>query len=196
MKNKLLNLYYRYREIIDYIFFGGLTTLVNIVVFFIFDSLLSWPYLVANAIAIVLSILFAYVTNKLFVFKTSSNDLKENIYEFIKFIGFRLLSGLADMFSMWVLVDLIFVDTNLAKLTQFIVVVLNYVFSKFYIFMKEETMSIREQKKPVRFETFFKYTVLFIECLLLYFPFFLFKERPLFGKGMASINITLFLESI
>src|SRR5690625_7141818 len=79
MKNKLLNLYYRYREIIDYIFFGGLTTLVNIVVFFIFDSLLSWPYLVANAIAIVLSILFAYVTNKLFVFKTSSNDLKENI---------------------------------------------------------------------------------------------------------------------
>ena len=136
MKNKLLNLYYRYREIIDYIFFGGLTTLVNIVVFFIFDSLLSWPYLVANAIAIVLSILFAYVTNKLFVFKTSSNDLKENIYEFIKFIGFCLLSGLADMFSMWVLVDLIFVDTNLAKLlTQFIVVVLNYVFSKFFIFL-------------------------------------------------------------
>ena len=136
MKNKLLNLYYRYREIIDYIFFGGLTTLVNIVVFFIFDSLLSWPYLVANAIAIVLSILFAYVTNKLFVFKTSSNDLKENIYEFIKFIGFRLLSGLADMFSMWVLVDLIFVDPNLAKLlTQFIVVVLNYVFSKFFIFL-------------------------------------------------------------
>src|SRR5690625_5394887 len=105
-------------------------------IFFIFDSLLSWPYLVANAIAIVLSILFAYVTNKLFVFKTSSNDLKENIYEFIKFIGFRLLSGLADMFSMWVLVDLIFVDTNLAKLlTQFIVVVLNYVFSKFFIFL-------------------------------------------------------------
>src|SRR5699024_9276773 len=174
MKNKLLNLYYRYREIIDYIFFGGLTTLVNIVVFFIFDSLLSWPYLVANAIAIVLSILFAYVTNKLFVFKTSSNDLKENIYEFIKFIGFRLLSGLADMFSMWVLVDLIFVDTNLAKLlTQFIVVVLHYVFSKFFIFLwKRETMSIREHITPFRFETFFKYTVLFIGMSLAIFSVF------------------------
>src|SRR5699024_8175933 len=116
MKNTLLILYYRYRSITESILSIGLTTCVNNIIFFIFDSLLSWPYLVANAIAIVLSILFAYVTNKLFVFKTSSNDLKENIYEFIKFIGFRLLSGLADMFSMWVLVDLIFVDTTLAKL--------------------------------------------------------------------------------
>lgn len=136
MKNNILKLYYRYREIIDYIFFGGLTTLVNIVVFFIFDTLLAWPYLVANAIAIILSILFAYITNKLFVFKTSTNSLKENIYEFVKFIGFRLLSGLADMLSMWILVDLIFINTNIAKLlTQFIVVVLNYIFSKFFIFL-------------------------------------------------------------
>lgn len=136
MKDKILDLYYQYREIIDYIFFGGLTTLVNIVVFFIFDTILGWPYLVANAIAIILSILFAYITNKLYVFKTSTNELRENIYEFIKFVGFRLLSGLADMASMWILVDLIFIDTNIAKLfTQFIVVVLNYVFSKFFIFL-------------------------------------------------------------
>lgn len=136
MKDKILDLYYQYREIIDYIFFGGLTTLVNIVVFFIFDTILGWPYLVANAIAIILSILFAYITNKLYVFKTSTNELRENIYEFIKFVGFRLLSGLADMTSMWILVDLIFIDTNIAKLfTQFIVVVLNYVFSKFFIFL-------------------------------------------------------------
>ena len=136
MKNKILTFYYRYREIIDYIFFGGLTTLVNIVVFFIFDTLFSWPYLIANALAIILSILFAYVTNKLFVFKTSSNRWSENIYEFIKFVGFRLLSGFADMLSMWVLVDLILVNTNIAKLlTQFIVVVLDYIFSKFFIFL-------------------------------------------------------------
>ena|SRR5699024_3664141 len=136
MKDKILDIYYQYREIIDYIFFGGLTTLVNIVVFFIFDTILGWPYLVANAIAIILSILFAYITNKLYVFKTSTNELRENIYEFIKFVGFRLLSGLADMASMWILVNLIFIDTNIAKLfTQFIVVVLNYVFSKFFIFL-------------------------------------------------------------
>ena len=130
-----MKLYNKYREIIDYIIFGGLTTMVNIVVFYIFDTLLGWPYLIANAVAIVLSILFAYITNKLFVFKTKDMTAKENIVEFLKFIGFRLVSGLADMAAMWLLVDLISIDTNIAKLlTQFIVVVLNYVFSKLFIF--------------------------------------------------------------
>ena len=131
----MMKLYNKYREIIDYIIFGGLTTLVNIVVFYIFDTLLGWPYLIANAVAIVLSILFAYITNKRFVFKTSDMTAQENIVEFLKFIGFRLVSGLADMATMLLLVDLISFDTNIAKLlTQFIVVVLNYVFSKLFIF--------------------------------------------------------------
>ena len=131
----MMTLYNKYREIIDYIIFGGLTTLVNIVVFYIFDTLLGWPYLIANAVAIVLSILFAYITNKRFVFKMSDMTAQENIVEFLKFIGFRLISGLADMATMWLLVDLISIDTNIAKLlTQFIVVVLNYVFSKLFIF--------------------------------------------------------------
>lgn len=130
-----MDLYKKYREIIDYIIFGGLTTLVNIVAFFIFETLLGWPYLIANAIAIVLSILFAYGTNKLFVFKTQDMTFRKNAIEFVKFIGFRLLTGLADMVAMWLLVDLISIDTNIAKLlTQFIVVVLNYVFSKLFIF--------------------------------------------------------------
>lgn len=131
----MMKLYNKYREVIDYIIFGGLTTLVNIVAFFIFDTLLSWPYLIANAIAIVVSILFAYFTNKLFVFRTKDLPLKENILEFARFIGFRLLSGVADMATMCILVDLLTLDTNSAKLlTQFIVVVLNYVFSKLFIF--------------------------------------------------------------
>ena len=131
----MMTFYKKYREVIDYIIFGGLTTLVNLIAFYIFDTLIGWPYLVANAIAIILSILFAYVTNKIFVFRTKELGAKENVLEFIKFIGFRGVSGLADMMTMWILVDLITVDTNIAKLlTQFIVVVLNYVFSKFFIF--------------------------------------------------------------
>lgn len=136
MKEKIINLYQRYREVIDYTIFGGLTTLVNIVAFYFFDTVLGWPYLIANAIAIILSILFAYVTNKLFVFKSDTADFRETALEFFRFIGFRLLSGVADMLAMWVLVDLITMDTNIAKfLTQFIVVVLNYIFSKFFIFL-------------------------------------------------------------
>lgn len=136
MKEKIINLYQRYREVIDYTIFGGLTTLVNIVAFYFFDTVLGWPYLIANAIAIILSILFAYVTNKLFVFKSDTADFRETALEFFRFIGFRLLSGVADMLAMWVLVDLVTMDTNIAKfLTQFIVVVLNYIFSKFFIFL-------------------------------------------------------------
>ena len=131
----MMKLYNKYREIIDYIIFGGLTTLVNIVAFFIFETLLDWPYLMGNAVAIVLSILFAYITNKLFVFRTSNMTFNENMIEFLKFIGFRLISGLADMVAMWLLVDLISIDTNIAKLlTQFIIVTLNYIFSKLFIF--------------------------------------------------------------
>jgi len=136
MKEKIIDLYQRYREVITYVFFGGLTTLVNIVAFFILDTGFGWPYLIANAAAIVLSILFAYVTNKLYVFKSDTQNARETIYEFFRFIGFRLVSGLADMATMWILVDLLIIDTSIAKLTtQFIVVVLNYVFSKFFIFL-------------------------------------------------------------
>ena len=136
MIKKIMDLYDNYQEMVNYVFFGGLTTLVNIIVFFLLDTGLGWPYLIANAIAIVVSILFAYVTNKIWVFQSKTENFQETFYEFTKFIGFRLLSGLADMATIWVLVDLLIIDSSISKLlTQFIVVVLNYVFSKFFIFL-------------------------------------------------------------
>lgn len=123
------------KEVLAYVFWGVMTTLVNLGLFFLLDTVLSIPYLVANAVAIVGSILFAYVVNKLFVFESKTASWQENIREFLSFIGFRLLSGLVDMLIMWLLVDFLTLDTNLAKLaTQFIIVVLNYIFSKFFIF--------------------------------------------------------------
>lgn len=127
----------RNQEILNYLIFGVLTTLVNIASFYILDRVLEWPYLWANALSIILSILFAYVTNKRFVFNSKTETLQAVVLEFISFLSFRLLSGAIDMVSMWLLVDIVTVDTLLAKLlTQFIVVVLNYVFSKFFVFKK------------------------------------------------------------
>lgn len=129
----------RYGEIINYLIFGVATTVVNIVVFFLFDTVLSIPYLIANAIAIILSILFAFFTNKKYVFKSQATSRQDSWEEFVRFVSFRVLSGLFDMLSMWILVDMLLFGTNLAKLlTQFIVVVLNYVFSKFFVFKQEE----------------------------------------------------------
>lgn len=125
------------KEILNYLIFGILTTLVNIASFYLFDRIFGWQYLWANAISIIVSILFAYVTNKLYVFNSQTDTFQKIFFEFISFVSFRLLSGAIDMISMWLLIDIIRVDTIRAKLlTQFVVVVLNYIFSKFFVFKK------------------------------------------------------------
>lgn len=132
---KLKELYQQYEEVVNYLIFGGLTTVMNIVVFFLFDTVFNIQYLVANAIAIIVSILFAYATNKKYVFKSETTTFQEGLKEFVLFVSFRFLSAVFDMLSMWLFVDGLQFNTNLAKiLTQFIVVIANYVFSKFFIF--------------------------------------------------------------
>ncbi|WP_052254870.1 GtrA family protein [Salinicoccus sp. YB14-2] len=123
------------QEIFKYILFGVLTTVVNIAVFFLFDTVLNFSYIIANAISIIAAILFAFFTNKKYVFKAKSQSWKLAFKEFYLFVGLRSVSGLFDMLSMWMLVDFMNLETNLSKiLTQFIIVVLNYIFSKLYIF--------------------------------------------------------------
>lgn len=135
--NWISKMYERYQELIDYIVFGAATTIVNIAVFFLLDTILSIPYLIANAAAIIISILFAFYTNKKYVFKSHAPTVKAAFREFYLFVGFRLVSGLLDMLSMWLLVDGLSMGTNTAKIvTQFIVVALNYLFSKFFVFKK------------------------------------------------------------
>lgn len=139
MFKKLDEAYHKYKEIIDYLIFGGFTTLVNVVVFFLFDTVIGLHYLMANAISIAVAILFAYYTNQKFVFRSRVDSFQERLREFGLFVILRLFSAVFDMLSMWVLVDLLEIDSTLAKLlTQFIVVVSNYVFSKFFIFKQKE----------------------------------------------------------
>ena len=132
---KIINLFKKYEEIIRYGFFGVLTTVVNFIVFYYFNSVLETSYIYANSLAIIISIIFAYVTNKKFVFKSQTHTFKQTFYEFLNFISLRLVSGIFDMVSMYLLIDGIGIDTNISKvLTPFIVVVSNYIFSKLFIF--------------------------------------------------------------
>lgn len=131
----LQKIYIKYQEVFRYILFGVLTTVVNIAVFILFDTVFNIPYLIANAISIIAAILFAFYTNKKYVFKTESSTFKIALKEFYLFTGLRLISGLFDMLSMWILVDFMNLETNFSKiLTQFIIVISNYLFSKLYIF--------------------------------------------------------------
>ena len=124
----------KYKEIIAYLFFGVLTTIVNIVVYFVCTSVLGLNYLVANAISWVVSVAFAYVTNRTWVFQSKVKGFSAIVREMTAFVGCRLLSGAMDMAIMFVSVDVIGIPDSVAKfITQVAVVVLNYLFSKLII---------------------------------------------------------------
>lgn len=141
MNNKLvkfgLEKYKQYEEIINYLFMGGCTTIVSIGTYTIFTSLLSIHYQVSNVISWFFAVTFAFITNKLFVFKVKSND--KLFYEIYQFVKFRILSLIIDMICMYILVDLFSINDIISKiLVQVIVVVLNYIFSKLFIFKKKD----------------------------------------------------------
>lgn len=126
------------KELILYIIFGGLTTVVNIAVFY-FLTLLGMEYLLANVIAWIISVVFAFLTNKLYVFNSKSFSFKLFLREAILFFMARGFSLAVDMVGMVILIELIHMDSLIAKIiVNIIVIVLNYILSKFLIFSKKE----------------------------------------------------------
>lgn len=135
-KDNHISWYNKYREVILYLFFGGLTTLVNIVSFFLLRQF-DFSVYISNVIAWILSVLFAFVTNKLFVFESKGKSKKENTKELVSFFGFRLLSLGFDMVAMYVFISLINLKELIAKIiSNIVVIIMNYVFSKLLIFKK------------------------------------------------------------
>lgn len=128
--------YNKYSEILWYLFFGGLTTLINIVSFFVL-RLLDIDIYVSNVIAWILAVLFAFITNKFFVFNSKGKTKKENVRELVSFFGFRFLSLGIDMGVMYVLINLLSSGELLAKvIANIVVIIANYIFSKVFIFKK------------------------------------------------------------
>ena len=122
------------REVLMYLVFGGLTTLVNIVAFFILRKLSVSVY-ISNLIAWVVAVLFAFITNKLFVFE--SKDKSKIGKEIISFFGFRILSLGVDMGAMYLLLQVINTGEVFAKIiANVLVIILNYIFSKLFVFKK------------------------------------------------------------
>ena len=121
-------------DVIRYLFFGGCTTLVNLVAFRLF-RLIGIGLNTANLFSIILAILFAYVVNSRFVFKDDVHTLRDHIRPFGKFIAARAFSMVVELGGVWLLVERLGMREMAGKLvTQFIVIVLNYIFSKFFVF--------------------------------------------------------------
>lgn len=137
-KEDHISWYNKYKEVLLYLFFGGCTTLVNIISYFVLRKIGVRVY-ISNGLAWFLSVLFAFITNKLFVFESRGKTKKENIREIVSFFGFRILSLGFDMGSMYLLFDLLKTGEVFAKIvSNILVIILNYIFSKIFVFKKKK----------------------------------------------------------
>ncbi len=131
----LIKLFKKYQSQIAYLFFGGVTTVINLVVFAVANYWWHWNYQVATILAWILSVLVAYITNKLWVFSSHVSGFKGILKEMTSFFGFRILTLFFEMIIMFVGITLLHGNAMLVKIIdQIIVVVSNYFFSKWYIF--------------------------------------------------------------
>ena len=138
MLNKLRTLFVKYADVLSYLFFGVLTTIVNYIVYLPLYNWLNFSAAVSNCIAWVAAVAFAYLTNKPFVFKSYDWSLKTVIPELAKFVGCRLGSGLTETVIILLTVDICRLDGNIMKLiTSVLVVILNYFGSKLFVFRKK-----------------------------------------------------------
>ena len=143
MIKKAKKIYNKHDEIINYLIVGVLTTVVSLVSFyivrlFIFTSSTQLHIQIANIISWILSVLFAFITNKKYVFKSSKKE-KDKLKEMIKFYLSRLTTLVIDMLTMWILTSIIHINDKIAKLiVQVILVILNYIFSKLFVFKNSE----------------------------------------------------------
>ena len=136
----------KHKEVVLYVVFGGLTTLVNYLVFYPLVNIpgmqdnVSWWTLVVNVIAWVAAVAFAYVTNKFFVFQSKDKSGKTVLREIVSFVGARVASLLIEEAILALFVTLLHFNENLIKLIASVgTVIINYFFSKFVIFKKKKT---------------------------------------------------------
>lgn len=141
-------------EGVRYVFIGGCTTVVNFAVYAFFCYLTPLGesdrgITVSNIISVSVAILFAYVANKIIVFRSKTDSAKELIFEMVKFCGARLSTMAIEVGGVWLTVTVLGHNEMLGKIeTQFIVLVGNYLISKFLVFTsgrKKERETDNEQ---------------------------------------------------
>ena len=140
MFRKIWELFLKYKEMVLYLVFGGLTTLVNIVTYALFAYVFNMGTVVSTTLAWIVSVIFAYITNKIFVFESKTDSLAMAVTECISFFGCRLATGLLDILIMFVSVNILhFNDMVMKILSNILVIILNYIFSKLFIFGKNKS---------------------------------------------------------
>lgn len=132
-------LFEKYRGLILYAVFGVLTTIVNMAVYYVCFNVAGIANVVSTILAWLIAVSFAFVTNKLWVFDSKSFDRKTLIHELWTFFACRFATGILDVVIMYIAVDVMAMNSTLWKLlSNILVIICNYVFSKFIIFKKNK----------------------------------------------------------
>ena len=132
-------IYIKYQEITNYLFFGILTTIINLITYYILILTILNPnnpleLQISNIIAWITSVTFAYITNKKYVFKSNETNIKKEI---IKFYTSRLTTLFIDISLMFIFVTILKLNDKLIKLIiAIIIIILNYILSKLIVFKK------------------------------------------------------------
>lgn len=137
---KIKELYLKYKEAINYIIFGVLTTVVSLAVYYISVFIFLNPenaiqLQIANILSWIAGVAFAYFTNRKYVFEsTEKNKLKEAG----KFVLARVATLIMDMIIMWLGVTVLLLNDKIIKLiSQIVIIISNYIFSKLFVFKKK-----------------------------------------------------------
>ena len=141
MMNKVINLYKKYEEIINYVIIGGLTTVVSLAIYYGLTLTIMNPnnaieLQITNIVSWIVSVTFAYFTNRRFVFKKKD---KANIKEAGEFFASRITTLILDIVLMYIFVTLLHLNDKIIKLiVQVVIIILNYILSKFLVFNKKK----------------------------------------------------------
>lgn len=132
---EIKKLYLKYKDIIPYAFFGILTTLVNVVIYWIMAHPFNFSVMFSTVVAWIVAVLFAYLTNRKWVFHSNANDKYSIIKEILSFFACRLATGIFDFLCMYIFVDVLCLNDVIIKfVANVFVILLNYLASKFVIF--------------------------------------------------------------
>jgi len=135
-----LDMYRQYREGIDYLFWGGVAFVLSMVLFYIFANMMMIEEQIANVITWIICVIFTYLTNRTFVFKSKTKGMKAITKEFTEFTSARLATLILENIVLLICIDLLTWHNMIAKLIgQFLVIVSNYILSKLWIFKKKES---------------------------------------------------------
>lgn len=134
----LFNFIRKHKDFILYGLFGVLSTVVNIVSYWFFAHILSWKTIVSTLLAWFVTVLFAYFTNRKWVFHSTASTVQEYMKEIVSFFSCRIATGMVDWVCMFVFVTLLsFHDVLIKTLANVLVIILNYVASKLIIFKQK-----------------------------------------------------------